>query len=70
MKQDDEASPCIILDGRALLVKMRITLEPGYAFGSNFEYFYLFLFCCFFPGFFFNFFYFYLFIFFIFLLYF
>ena len=34
MKNCDEAS-------RALLVKMLITLEPRYAFGSNFEYFFL-----------------------------
>ena len=45
MKKDDESSPSIILAGRALLVKMLITLEPRYAFGSNYEYFFfLFLF--------------------------
>ena len=38
MKKGDEASPSIILDGQALLVKMLITLEPRGAFGSNFEY--------------------------------
>ena len=38
MKKCDEASPSIFLAGRALLVKMLITLEPRYAFGSNFEY--------------------------------
>ena len=39
MKKGDEASPSIILAGPALLVKMVITLEPHYAFGSNFEYY-------------------------------
>ena len=38
MKQGDEASPSIILAGRALLVKMLITLEPDGIFGSNFLY--------------------------------
>ena len=33
---DDEASPSIILAGRALTVKMLITLEtPGFVFGSK-----------------------------------
>ena len=39
MKKGDKASPNIILAGRALLVKIRITLEPHYIiiiFGSNF----------------------------------
>ena len=35
MKKGDEASPIIILAGQALLVKMLITLEPCYVFGSN-----------------------------------
>ena len=43
MKKGDEASPSIILASRALSVKMLITLEPRYAFGSNFEYFSFFL---------------------------
>ena len=38
MKKGDDASPCIILAGRALLVKMLITLEPHGIFGSNFVY--------------------------------
>ena len=38
MKKGDEASPSIILAGRALLVKMLITLEPHGIFGSNFVY--------------------------------
>ena len=38
MKKCDEASPIIILAGRALLVKMLITLEPHGIFGSNFAY--------------------------------
>ena len=38
MQKGDEASPSIILAGRALLVKMLITPEPRGAFGSNFEY--------------------------------
>ena len=38
MKKDDEASPSIILAGRALLVKMLIILEPDGIFGSNFVY--------------------------------
>ena len=37
-KKCDEASPSIILAGRALLVKMLITLEPDGIFGSNFVY--------------------------------
>ena len=44
MKKCEEASPSIILAGRALLVKMLITPEPRYAFGSNFEYFFIFIF--------------------------
>ena len=38
MQRSDEASPSIILAGRALLVKMLITLEPHGIFGSNFVY--------------------------------
>ena len=38
MKKVDEASPSIILAGRARLVKMLITLEPHGIFGSNFVY--------------------------------
>ena len=38
MQKGDEASPSIILAGRALLVKMLITLEPPGIFGSNFVY--------------------------------
>ena len=38
MKKCDKASPSIILAGRALLVKMLITLEPDGIFGSNFVY--------------------------------
>ena len=38
MKKGDEASPRIILAGRALLVKMLITPEPHGIFGSNFVY--------------------------------
>ena len=38
MRNGDEASPNIILAGLALLVKMRITLEPCGSFGSNFLY--------------------------------
>ena len=37
-KKGDEASPCIILAGQALLVKMPITLERHCIFGSNFVY--------------------------------
>ena len=37
-KNCDAASPSIILAGRALLVKMRITHEPHGIFGSNFVY--------------------------------
>ena len=39
-EKGDEASPSIILAGRALMAKMLITLEPRFAFGSNFEYFF------------------------------
>ena len=35
MQNSDEASPSIILAGRALLVKMLIPLEPRGAYGSN-----------------------------------
>ena len=42
MKKGDEASPSIIFAGRALLVKMLITLEPDGIFGSNFVYFCIF----------------------------
>ena len=38
MQKDDEASPSIILAGRALLVKMLITLEPHGISGSNVVY--------------------------------
>ena len=38
VKKGDEASPSIILAGRALLVKMLITLEPHGILGSNFVY--------------------------------
>ena len=38
MKNGDEASPSINLAGRALLVKMLITLELYGIFGSNFVY--------------------------------
>ena len=48
MKKGDEALPCIILAGRALLVKMLITLEPRYAFGLNYEYFFFLFFFFFF----------------------
>ena len=37
MQNGDEASPSIILAGRALLVKMLIILEPRGAVGSNFK---------------------------------
>ena len=40
MKIGNEALPRFILAGCGLLVKMLITLEPRYAFGSNFEYFF------------------------------
>ena len=43
MKKGDESSPSIILASRALLVKMLITLEPRYAFGSIYEYFFFFI---------------------------
>ena len=36
MQNGDEASPRIILVGRALLVTMLITLEPHGIFSSNF----------------------------------
>ena len=49
MKKGNEASTSIILAGRALLVKMLITLEPCYAFGSNFEYFFFSFFILFFS---------------------
>ena len=35
MQNGDEASPSIILAGRALLMKMLITLEPGGIFCSS-----------------------------------
>ena len=38
MKKGDEASPSIILAGRALLVKMLISLGPHGIFCSNFVY--------------------------------
>ena len=38
MQKGDEASTSIILAGRALLVKVLITLEPHGIFGSNFVY--------------------------------
>ena len=44
----DDSSSSIILAGQALLVKMLISLEPRYAFGSNFEYFFPFFFLFFF----------------------
>ena len=44
MKKGNEASPSIILAGRALLVNMLITIQPRYAFGSNFENFYFLIF--------------------------
>ena len=37
MEKGDKTSPSIILAGRALFVKMFITLEPRYAFCSFFE---------------------------------
>ena len=43
MKKGDEASPSTILAGQALLLKM-LSLEPRYAFGSNFETLFLFIF--------------------------
>ena len=39
-EKSDKASPSIILAGRALLLKMLITLESCYAFGSNFQYYF------------------------------
>ena len=41
MQKGDESSPSIILAGRALSVKMLITLEPHGIFGSNFVYLYI-----------------------------
>ena len=41
MQNGDEASPSIILAGRALLMKMLITLERQGIFGSNFVYYYI-----------------------------
>ena len=38
MQKGDEASPSIILAGRALLVKMLINLEPHGIFSTNFVY--------------------------------
>ena len=38
IKKGDDASPSIILAGRALLVKMLITFESHGIFGSNFVY--------------------------------
>ena len=38
MKNGDAVSPSIILAGRALLLKMLITLEPRGIFGSNLVY--------------------------------
>ena len=40
MKNGDEASPSIILAGRAFSENAHI-LEPRYAFGSNFDYIFL-----------------------------
>ena len=37
-EKNDKVSPSIILAGRALLLKMLITLEPDGIFGSNFVY--------------------------------
>ena len=45
MQNGDEDSPSIILAGRALLVKMLITIEPHGIFGSNFVYIYVFYYC-------------------------
>ena len=46
MQNGDEASPSIILAGRALLVKMLITVKPhGIYIGSNFVYIYVFYHC-------------------------
>ena len=50
MKKGDKALRSIILAGQALLVKMLITLEPRYAFGSNFEYFFFIFFSYFFSS--------------------
>ena len=52
MPKGGEASPSIILAGRALLVKMIITFEPRYAFGSNIEYFFVFFYLFIFLSFF------------------
>ena len=41
MQNGDEASPSIILVGRALLMKLLITLERQGIFGSNFVYYYI-----------------------------
>ena len=41
MQNGDEASPSIIFAGRALLVKMLITLEPHDIFGSTVVYYYI-----------------------------
>ena len=41
MQNGDEASPSIILAGRAPLVKMLITLEPHGIFSSNFACLYI-----------------------------
>ena len=49
MQNGDESSPSIIFAGRALLLKMLITLELRYALGSDFEYFFSFLFFLFFS---------------------
>ena len=38
----DESLLSLILDGRGLLVKMLITLEPHHMFGSNFAFLYIF----------------------------
>ena len=42
MQNGDEASPSIILAGQILLVKMLTPLELRGAFGSNFEYLFVF----------------------------
>ena len=41
MQNGDEASPSIILAGRAVLEKILITLEQHGIFGSNFVYYYI-----------------------------
>ena len=48
MQNGNESSPSIIFAGRALLLKMLITLELRYALGSDFEYFFFFSFFIFF----------------------